>query len=151
MTFLEAIIIYLSVGAPFGVLVFFSRRPVSSATAFLYALTATAAWPVFGTYRLYRGRFRQSPGRSEYDLDRTPLEVLTRVSREVPVEAAEIFEVAGHSNPWIATNCYARARKRVIDSHIVRLSRLSTSEPRSRVSANEDALLPERLTANVGT
>ena len=41
---------------------------------------------------------------------------------EAPTEPAELFAIAGHPNPWLATNCNARARRKVIGSHLDRLS-----------------------------
>jgi hypothetical protein len=127
MPLLEVLIIYLSAGAPFGVLVLFSRKSSPQPLAVLYALLATLTWPIFGTYRLCRGISRKRERHVRFDPSSQPLEALEIISRELPTTTAELFEIAGHSNPWVATNCYARARKKVIASHIERLSK--TPEP----------------------
>jgi hypothetical protein len=119
VSLLEAIIIYLSAGAPFGVLVFFSQRSTAR-IRIVYALLATFAWPIVGGNRLYRSFWRRAD-RNDTFHEAEPLEVLQSLIDEVPVEPAELFEIAGHPNPWLATSCYTRSRKRVIRSHIDRL------------------------------
>ena len=125
MSLVEAIIIYLSAGAPFGVLVFFSKR-TSIRAAVSYSLVATIAWPIVGTQRLYRSLARRKD-RPQTVGEISEIKVLQRLADEVPAETAELFEIAGHPNPWLATNCYARARKKVIGSHIDRLVATSPS------------------------
>ena len=151
VSLLETVIIYLSAGAPFGVLVLFSQRSTPVPVATFKALLATVAWPVFGTYRLYRGlaRQRHRPTRPDSDVD--PLEVLERISKERPTEAAELFSIAGHSNPWIATNCYARSRKKVIESHIDRLSRTSVETGDLPSSSATEPIVSSRRTTLVNT
>jgi len=129
----EAIIIYLSIGAPFGVLVLFSQRTSKTASV-VYASLATAGWPILGTYRLYRsltraGSSSRAGAGSVVESQDDLIDLLERLSKQVPTEQAELFAIAGHPNPWMATNCYARARKKVIDSH---LDRLATDDFESR-------------------
>ena len=140
MSFIEVIIIYLSAGAPFGVLMVFSRRSNSVWTVVFYGLLATLGWPVLGGFRFYRALTRATDRRTIGHSDDEMLEVLTGLSEEVPTEAAEFFEIAGHPNSLLATNCYARARKRVIDSHIERLSKFRVNEPVSSASTTETAV-----------
>ncbi len=151
MPLLEVIIIYLSAGAPFGVLVLFSQKSSPAPIAAIYALLATLTWPIFGTYRLYRGLFRKRSRQIRFDSDADPLEVLERLSQEVPTGAAELFEIAGHSNPWVATNCYARARKKVIASHIDRISKTSDENAGSSIPVASDAIVSPRIPATVRT
>ncbi len=120
MSFSEALIIYLSAGAPFGALVFFSRRS-ARALAVFYAIVATFAWPIFGSYRIYRSIVRRKDQSPHVAGEVASADLLEGLLKEVPVESAEIFEVAGHPNPWLATNCYARSRKKVIQAHIDRI------------------------------
>ncbi len=127
VSLLEAIIIYLSAGAPFGVLGFFSQKSVAASTSIFYALAATLAWPFFGSYRLYKSISRSTDRNTGSLAGESPLETLKALIIEDPTEASELFEIAGHSNPWLATNCYVRTRRRVIESHIGRLSSDDTS------------------------
>ncbi len=151
MSLLEAIIIYLSAGAPFGVLVLFSQKSVPAPMAASNALLATLAWPIFGTYRLYRGLYRRRNAQIRADSDVTTLQVLQGLSREIPTDAAELFEIAGHSNPWVATNCYARARKKVIESHIDRISKVSMKSRQPSISLSNEPVISPKLTTTVGT
>ena len=151
MPLLEALIIYLSAGAPFGVLVLFSQRSAPTPFAAFNALLATLAWPMFGTYRLYRGIFRKRDRQVLPDSGGTPLEVLQRLSREVPHDAAELFDIAGHSNPWVATNCYARARKKVIASHIERISKTSAESHKPSISLPDATAASPRVANTVRT
>ncbi|HQU92582.1 MAG TPA: hypothetical protein PLK77_09810 [Pyrinomonadaceae bacterium] len=125
MSFFEALIIYLSAGAPFGVLVFFSQR-TSTRTAVGYSILATAAWPIVAARRLARSLSRRED-RKRTSSDASPIEVLEDLAHEVPSETLELFEIAGHPNPWLATNCYSRSRKKVILSHIDRLDETSNA------------------------
>jgi len=121
----EALMIYLSAGAPFGVLVFFSQRPPTLSAA-AHSVLATVGWPVIAGQRIYRSVVRRND-RQQVRGDVSELEVLHGLAKEVPVETAELFEIAGHSNPWLATNCYARSRKNVVRSHIDRLEVATSS------------------------
>lgn len=142
MSLLEAVIIYLAAGAPFGVLVLFSQRSAATPIAAFNAVLATLAWPMFGTYRLYRGIIRKRDRQVRSDLEGGPLEVLQRLSQQVPHDAAELFDIAGHSNPWVATNCYARARKKVIVSHIERISKTPMESRKPSISLPDGAVSP---------
>lgn len=126
MSLVEALIIYLSAGAPFGVLVFFSQKN-SRAASVVYSLLATIAWPIFGGYRVYRSLYRRRISNSNvvsaFESQADVIRLLERLSVEVPTKDAELFAIAGHPNPWLATNCYVRSRKKVIDSHRERHSR----------------------------
>ena len=150
MSLLEAIIIYLSAGAPFGVLVFFSRRSAPAPLAILNAFLATAGWPIVGTHRLYRGLVRSRDRQQRVDPAEAPIDVLRRLSQQVPSEQAELFEIAGHPNPWLATNCYARSRKRVIDSHIERSSEISPGDRTPNEPALNEAVISPKY-STVGT
>lgn len=128
---LEAIIIYLSAGAPFGALEFFSRK-ASGRSPFLHSIFATVGWPIIGAKRLFLRAQRYTSHAPLAVRDDQPLEVLKSLLDEAPVEPAELFEIAGHSNPWIATVCYTRSRNKVICSHIDRL------RPESTIQATEN-------------
>jgi hypothetical protein len=137
VSFFEALIIYLSAGAPFGVLVFFSQR-TSTRTAVGYSILATAAWPIVAARRVARSLSRRED-RKRTPSDASPLEVLQNLAHEVPSETLELFVIAGHPNPWLATNCYARSRRRVILSHLDRLE----TEPHSVAEEVEPVHIPE--------
>ena len=143
MSLFEALIIYLSAGAPFGVLVFFSQR-TPPRTAVLYSLIATVAWPIVAAQRVFRSfSIREDRTPTETSL----LEVLHGLADEVPGETAELFEIAGHPNPWLATNCYVRSRKKVVRSHI---DRLEATTP-AVMEEIEIARIPEYSTAAMGS
>lgn len=151
MPFVEAIIIYLSAGAPFGVLVLFSQKSAPAPIAAFNALLATLAWPMFGTYRLYRGLSRKRGGQTLSDREGSQLEVLRRLSREIPSDVAELFDIAGHSNPWVATICYARARKKVIESHIDRVSKAPMESRKPSSSFSNESVISPQISTTVGT
>lgn len=151
MPLLEALIIYLSAGAPFGVLVLFSQRSASTPIAAFNALLATLAWPMFGTYRLFRGIFRKRDRQVRSDADADSLDVLKRLSLQVPSDVAELFQIAGHSNPWVATNCYARARRKVLESHIDRISTTSVESKKLANSRPDEAAASYRIVTTIGT
>jgi hypothetical protein len=146
MSLLDAIIIYLSAGAPFGVLVLFSQKSATARITVMNAFLAIFVWPISGTYRLYRGLF----GHLRSNSDGGPLEVLQQLSQEIPTNVAELFDIAGHSNPWVATNCYARARKRVIQSHIDRLSKFPVDSQVPSLLSDE-ATAPRQIVITVRT
>jgi hypothetical protein len=131
---LEAIIIYLSAGAPFGALAFFSRK-ASGLPPLIHSIIATVGWPIIGAQRIYRKVRRRGDQKLIAAASDEPLEVLRSLTAEVPIEPADIFNIAGHPNPWLATVCYSRSRKKLIRSHIERLT------PReSHLAGHEDEL-----------
>ena len=89
-------------------------------------MAATLGWPIFGSYRIYRAITRRKNKVPHVDGEVAPADLLQSLLKEVPVESAELFEIAGHPNPWLATNCYTRSRKKVIQSH---LDRIPADEP----------------------
>lgn len=143
MTLLEALIIYLSVGAPFGVLVYFSSRG-STATRILYlTIVATLLWPIFAAGRLRRafrtdfGKPRLSDsaiGLEPHSLHSVPgvlghrrisaaLERYIGIAEGMPSDSGrntpgiELLRIAGHSDPELGARCLMRERTRRLKHH----------------------------------
>lgn len=96
VTIVEAVIVYLSIGAPFGVLQFFShqgQRPIAVAAK---SLAAMLLWPYFAV---------------SWNLARKKWHKIVRTSGKPDMTL--LFEIAGHSNPELATLCYERRRRRI--------------------------------------
>lgn len=140
VTLFDAIVIYLSAGAPFGVLVFLGRQNERYYRTLAGAAIAIGFWPVIAASRLGRTasrylRLRSIPDRDDVSVPVT--DVLPRSHRELldrftalsdlanatPNEPAELFEVAGHPNPMLATVCNARRRHSVVLRHLEEASR----------------------------
>jgi len=101
VSILDAIVIYLSVGAPFGVLRFFSDRNRRHSAAMLLAAGAVLAWPFFAVRQLFS--------------------LLTKRTSEPLEETGQghspefsLFVISGHPRPELASVCYRRARRKVL-------------------------------------
>ncbi|MGD9627833.1 MAG: hypothetical protein AB7V18_01155 [Pyrinomonadaceae bacterium] len=143
MTLLEALIIYLSVGAPFGVLVYFSSRGSTAARILYLTSVATFLWPIFAAGRLRRA-FRSDFGKprlSDSAIRPEPLSLhsipgvlghrrisaaLERhigIAEGVPSDRGrnttgiELLRVAGHSDPELGARCLLRERSRRLKDH----------------------------------
>lgn len=140
MTFVEFLVVYLSAGAPFGVLVFFSRTPkVLSSTAILRGFGASLIWPLLALSWSHRKLISPKsfiPARSAkvdaFDADAVVAEYLTLTralaesKRSALGSATELFDISGHSDPKLGAICHERrrnsqlARRQADSSMIVR-------------------------------
>jgi len=139
----EFLIIYLSAGAPFGVLLLSGRRSKLSSESLIHTILATLFWPYVAISRVFRHYEkslrkttllrRNDPSRviktgnirpREMGFLVTPTELdviegyteLTAAlkessSQENKLESAELFKIAGHSNPRLGALCLARSRR----------------------------------------
>lgn len=131
MSLAEFSVVYLSSGAPFGVLVFFSKRSNSRLRSIVASVAAAVFWPLFAIswshHRLLQQR--QKAGHTPHpileiaDLTHgsliTEYVTLTRAlndarSLDTP-RSSELFEFAGHSNPELAAVCAQRRRDLRLD------------------------------------
>ena len=143
MSFNEFVIIYLSAGAPFGVLLLFSRRLKFSSATLLQTVLAVVFWPYFAISRFgvhYKRSERKgnssprvdstSKGRAELLWPREIGHRMTAEERDViegyceltgalfeswpetEFASAELFRIAGHSNPEIGARCLSRQRRK---------------------------------------
>lgn len=97
VSILDAIVIYLSVGAPFGVLRFFSDHDKRRSTSLLFAALSIVGWP-YAALKLVAPFVAGQ-------VDPTP---------EISSSPAELFVISGHPHPELASICYRRARRKVI-------------------------------------
>lgn len=124
MSIAEFLVVYLSAGAPFGVLVYFSGSsfalPIRLIRAFSFALLWPAVALAWIHRRLLLGRtadrrldglaqptFGSDPVVSEYITLTTAVNDSEDLSGELQ---SELFEIAGHSSPHVAAVCAARRR-----------------------------------------
>jgi hypothetical protein len=131
VTIADIIVVYLSCGAPFGVLVFLSKHARPSVRTMGESLLAAVFWPIVAlswTHRrlLFRQQTHQRtvPARIESKLlihhpTWAEYETLTRAMLDVSSDRAlptgELFEIAGHSNPQVAAICSERKRNALLD------------------------------------
>lgn len=138
---LEAAIIYLSAGAPFGVLVYFSSRNSSAARTLYLTVLAILFWPVFAAVRLNRS-FHPAFDRSQLSDSGVDLEALRRLVPDLTsgrdladtleryirvsedpmqthrsVQGVELLRIAGHSDPELGARCLMRERSRRLADH----------------------------------
>lgn len=125
----DLIVVYLSCGAPFGVLVFLSKHSRPSLRTVGESVLAAVLWPLLAaswTHRRllmrHRPAFRTSRSQgmqgivphsilSEYE---TLTKALTDLRRGSGSPSAELFEIAGHSNPKLAAICSERSRNALL-------------------------------------
>lgn len=125
MSLAEIIVVYLSTGAPFGVLVFLSRRSNSRLRSIVESSTAAIFWPVLAISWTYRRLLLKLKAVSvTYQRLNVPdllqgaaiteYATLTRALHDAKSPnaepSAELFQVAGHSNPDLAAVCSQRRR-----------------------------------------
>ena len=142
MTIIDAVVIYLSAGAPFGVLVFLGRPADGYYRSVAYAAIAVLLWPFIAVARIaeaFSKSYRQSTFAEKPlsdsagerggihngpNLTNGQKEVLDRyltlksLADKVPEEPAEFFDIAGHPNPMLATVCNARRRNMIVLKHL---------------------------------
>ena len=131
MTIADLIVVYLSCGAPFGVLVFLSRHSRPTIRTIAQSFLAATFWPLVAISWIHRrlllgqqGRrstysplpkraiFSQDPLFAEYEtLTRAMLDARTAESSL----SAELFELAGNANPRLAAVCSERKRNRLLE------------------------------------
>jgi hypothetical protein len=125
----DLIVVYLSCGAPFGVLVFLSKHSRPSLRTVVKSILAAVLWPLLAaswTHRRLLLRHRsplrmprnpETPGivphsiLSEYE---TLTKALTDLGGGFGSPSAELFEIAGHSNPTLAAICSERSRNALL-------------------------------------
>ena len=171
VTAAEFFVVYLSSGAPFGVLVFFSRWSPSIVRRIGESVLAALFWPVVAlswTHRrlLLRHRGRQ-PRPSAVPSPTLPQEpvlveywtltkalVESRTSTAKP--SAELFEVAGHSNPYVAAVCAQRRRdgllarrQKTVAAALVDWTIASVDRPRILAIAQHCRELGDEITAEI--
>ena len=173
MTAAEFIVVYLSSGAPFGVLVFFSRRSPYLIRRIAESVLAALFWPLVAISWLHRRLLLRQRARKQnrpfanfaHGPLREPLfieyETLTRAlveSRNSTVEpSGELFKVAGHSNPSLAAKCAQRRRDMLLSRRqqassvalIEWLRTLATEPERAFVIADRCQQLGDDQTARV--
>lgn len=131
MTIADLIVVYLSCGAPFGVLVFLSRHSRPTIRTIAESFLAATFWPLVAVSWIHRRLLlRQQGHRTAYSslrkrpiFERDPLfaeyETLTRAMLEARTAesrpSAELFELAGNSNPLLAAVCSERKRNRLLE------------------------------------
>lgn len=101
VSILEAIVIYLSIGAPFGVLRLLSGPGERRSTTILLATVSVLVWPYSAIRQLI------------YSLNRR----LTRFRGDPAQESSpelSLFAISGHPRPELAAICYRRARRKVV-------------------------------------
>lgn len=98
MTFTEFLIVYLSIGAPFGVYYFLSHRPVSFGLTFLIKTVCVVfGWCFFAVYLIFRGFQNNYDARSELDsigeneVEKTTRKLLAAYSEISPTERSVSF------------------------------------------------------------
>ena len=97
VTVVEAIVVYLSIGAPFGVLQFFTEEVKSPMRIATRSVLAILFWPYFAiSSSLARRKEWQSEKSSVPDM-------------------TALFRIAGHSNPQLARICYERGRRKMAE------------------------------------
>ena len=126
----DLIVVYLSCGAPFGVLVFLSKHSRPTARTIAESILAAVFWPLLAiswTHRrlLVRHQDRRIDADSAAEISafaHDPVfieyETLTRAMNDAmtsPADpASELFELAGHSNPRLAAICAERTRNALL-------------------------------------
>lgn len=131
MTIADLIVVYLSCGAPFGVLVFLSRHSRPTIRTIAQSVLAAIFWPLVAVSWIHRRLLlRQQGQRSTYlplpkraIFSQDPLfaeyETLTRAMLDARTAesclSAELFELAGNANPLLAAVCSERKRNRLLE------------------------------------
>jgi hypothetical protein len=126
----DLIVVYLSCGAPFGVLVFLSKHSRPKIRTTVEAILAAVLWPLIAlswTHRrlLLRNRAPARPLSQGQDVSGvannsafTEYETLTRalydVNRGSGLISSELFAIAGHSNPALGAICSGRSRNALL-------------------------------------
>ena len=132
MSLVEFLVVYLSSGAPFGVLIFFSTGSRLLPVRLLGSVLAAFLWPFVALSWTHR-RLLDIKNRADGDLaqnESPPLEferdpliweyfTLTRAlgdsRRPSNDRSAELFGIAGHSNPRLAAICAERRRNALLE------------------------------------
>jgi hypothetical protein len=101
VSILEALVIYLSVGAPFGVLRFFSGLNEQVWKSWLFAAIAVLLWPWSAIKQVV---ILLAPASRSW----------SHAGGEPSLPDPSLFVISGHPHPELAAICYQRARRKVI-------------------------------------
>ena len=101
MTLVDAIVVYLSIGAPFGVLQTFARERRGILETAAISLLAMLAWPYLAIS--WSLGFFSGPSIGKQVPEQN----------QVGYDLADLFRISGHSNPNLAKVCYERGRRRI--------------------------------------